>query len=164
MVLKRMAADRVATTPSPSRVKSGRIVKKYQRMRSRCSPLTDTVRRRLLAKVTGVRTDSVTGNSVKTITANNESSVTAEMETEELLETTEENANELSPGTHTRAMVIHSVDYTTGVYCCQCVYIGGGGESFIEKAVKSLLSKEEYMNMHVNTLEADGKATVAFFR
>ena len=41
---------------------------------------------------------------------------------------------------------------------------GGGGESLIEKAVKRLLSKEEYVNMHVNTLVADGKTTVAFFR
>lgn len=93
-----MADDRLATTPSPLRVTSGRIVKKYQRMRSRCSPLSDTVRRRLLAKVTGV-TDPVAGSSVTTIyNTSNESSATTEMETEELLETTEENANELSPG------------------------------------------------------------------
>ena len=46
-----------------------------------------------------------------------------------------------------------------------CTYIGGGGgESFVEKVVKSLLSKEEYMNVHVNTLVADGKTTVALFR
>ena len=44
------------------------------------------------------------------------------------------------------------------------MYIGDVAESFVEKAVKSLLSKEEYMNMHVNTLVADGKTTVAFFR
>ena len=101
-----MAADRLTTTPSPLRVTSGRIVKKYQRMRSRCSPLTDTVRRRLLAKVTGV-TDPVAGSSATTTTTNNESSATAEMETEGLLETTEETANELSPGTHTHIHTSH---------------------------------------------------------
>ena len=97
-----MAADRLATTPSPVRVASGRIVKKYQRMRSRCSPLTDTVRRRLLAKVTGV-TDPVATGSSATIT-DNASSATAEMETEGLPATTQENAKELSPGTHKRKL------------------------------------------------------------
>lgn len=44
------------------------------------------------------------------------------------------------------------------------IHVGSGTESCVENAVKKLLSKEELKNIHVNTLVADGKTTVAFFR
>ena len=46
------------STPSPLRVASGRVVKKYQRIRARPPPLSDDVRRRLLAKIGGTSQSS----------------------------------------------------------------------------------------------------------
>ena len=43
----------LVSTPSPLPVASGRVIKKYQRIRARSSPLSDNVRRRLFAKIGG---------------------------------------------------------------------------------------------------------------
>ncbi len=42
---------RPKTTPSSLKLSAGRVVKKYQRLRARSSPLNDKVKRRLLAKL-----------------------------------------------------------------------------------------------------------------
>ncbi len=42
---------RPKTTPSSAKLSAGRIVKKYQRLRARNSPLNDKVKRCLLAKL-----------------------------------------------------------------------------------------------------------------
>ena len=83
-------ATRPTTTPSPLRVTSGRIVKKYQRIRARSSPLNDTVRRRLLAKITGAAIDESHSATI------DDSSTMAEMESQELSQSVHENIHKLS--------------------------------------------------------------------
>ena len=49
----RRRALQLPLTPSSLRVASGRIVKKYEKLRAIASPLSENVRRRLLAKIGG---------------------------------------------------------------------------------------------------------------